>query len=122
MKSGIDRLLDESAGEWQVSRLVARMHFWLPLAVSATVLVSKVYQPIYHLLIQEDGLVEWTTFFLALIAACAAGWITYCRWTDGYSSQAVLFGLFTGIGVSGREEIRGARGSSVLRLPSHLRI
>lgn len=95
LKSGIDNLVDESAREWQISRLTARVHFWSPLAFSLVVLASKVHQPIYHFLIMEDGLVEWTTFFFALIAACAAGWITYCRWTDGYRSQAVLFGLFT---------------------------
>ncbi len=89
----INAALDDSAAEWQTALAWARFHFWMPLALSLSVLASKVYQPAYHFFIQEDGLLEWGTFLFAAMAAFAAGRTTCSRATDGYPVQAIMYGM-----------------------------
>jgi len=87
------QLVDVSAHEWGLSSRWARWHFWFPLALSVVTLVSRLYRPVYHFIVREDGIVEWATFLCAALAAWGAAFVAHRRWSAGRQGQMILFAL-----------------------------
>ena len=81
------------ADEWGVSPRVAWLLAIGPLALAALVVLTALVRPVYRVIINEDGIVEWLQV-LVLIGLVIAGLALGARlWRSGHRAWAIVFGV-----------------------------
>lgn len=93
--SRLHSLLDESARPWGISARETRFMFWMPVFGTLFVLASYFHHPLFVLLLDEDGLLEWLQFALFCIATVSGMVITVRLARSGARFYAALFAMFT---------------------------
>jgi hypothetical protein len=90
----INRWIIDSADQWHVSPVIARVVFWFPLAVSVLIALSRLSKPIYKFILHEDGPVESATFWFYVLAMLVGMAVMWIRQKSGHRWQALLFLVF----------------------------
>jgi hypothetical protein len=107
----VDRAVSVDAAAWGIPGLAARLLLILPVLGAVALALASLFPRLYHFLIDEDHVIEWSQFAAILAASVAfalAAWLTL---QAGRRSLAVLF-LLVGVGsfiVAGEEISWGQR-------------
>jgi hypothetical protein len=107
----LDGAIIADAAAWGIPAAAARLLLALPLLAVVALVLAVPHPWLYHFLIDEDHVIEWSQF--AAILAASVAFALAARWTlkAGRRSLAVLF-LFVAVGafvVAGEEISWGQR-------------
>lgn len=106
-----ERAVVLDAADWGIPAGAARLLLILPLVAAVGVALAAPFPRLYHFLIDEDSVIEWTQFgamVLAAIVFAVAGWRA---WRLGRLRFAILFALIAvgSVVVAGEEISWGQR-------------
>jgi hypothetical protein len=87
----LDRAVVGDAASWEIPALLAWLLLILPLVGAAAVVLAAPHPSLYHFLIDEDHLVEWSQFAAILAASVAFAVAAWWTLQAGRRGLAVLF-------------------------------
>jgi hypothetical protein len=90
----LNRIIEQSAYEWDMSSSAAWWLFWLPIVGTVMMIFAGVERDIYRFLLSEDGPVEWLTFVGFIVAALIGTRIFFLCLKTNHIWLAGIYAIF----------------------------
>jgi hypothetical protein len=87
----INRYLELSSSEWDVSYILAKWIFWVPIIGALFMAISRLNVNLYRFLLEDDGPVEWSEFVCFVIAMLAGTGVALKRFRKNRTWEGLLF-------------------------------
>jgi hypothetical protein len=107
----LDRAIVEDAAAWGIPALIARLLLIVPLVAVAALILAAPHPRLYHFLIDEDRVIEWSQFVAILAASLVFALVARRAQQAGRRGLTILF-LLVAVGafvVAGEEISWGQR-------------
>src|SRR5439155_11526423 len=87
----LDRAVVVDAADWGIPPLVARLLLILPLIAVVALILTVPHPNLYHFLIDEDHVIEWSQFLAILAASVAFALVAWRTLRAGRRGLGLLF-------------------------------
>ena len=119
----IDAILAADTGAWGIPVWTRWWLLLLPLVATVALVAAAPHPRLYHFLIDEDHIVEWSQFFAILAAGVTFGLAGRQAWRSGRRTLAIFFALVAvGAFVVAGEEISWGQRILGLKTPDALTV